>query len=450
MGTQQAPVAVGDVLAGKYRVERVLGAGGMGVVVAAEHLQLRQLVAIKFVLPDALGNAEAVERFLREARAVVRLKSEHIARVIDVATLPNGAPYMVMEFLDGYDLQTILEHNGSLSVEFVAHCLIQACEALAEAHSLGIVHRDLKPQNLFLTRSIGATSLLKVLDFGVSKMESPHGTRGLTRTSMIMGSPYYMAPEQMRSARDATLQSDIWALGVVAYHLLTSHLPFEAESIPELCLKVALESPLPLRSRRSDIPERFEAVIMRCLERDPPKRFANVAELASALEPFAPPVAHADVERAQLIVRGMRPSEISATLKADDAQQAQALRTPAHQLREPTPVPWSSTHGETKNKRRPRRIAIAVASLACAIGVALFLFFRAERDEREVVSRPATLQSATVRFNASSAPSKELAQPPLSVYPAPAPAPAVADAGRAPSLRPPSAPRPDDDIPTLR
>jgi len=149
---KRAPVAVGEIVAGKYRVERVLGAGGMGIVVAAQHIELRQMVAIKFVLPDALENAEAVERFIREARAAVRLRSEHVARVLDVGTLKSGAPYMVMELLEGFDLEQVLTREGPLSVERVAQCIIQACEALAEAHSLGIVHRDLKPQNLFLTR----------------------------------------------------------------------------------------------------------------------------------------------------------------------------------------------------------------------------------------------------------------------------------------------------------
>src|SRR5580704_1295941 len=162
-------VREGDLIAGKYRIERVLGAGGMGIVVAARHEQLDQLVAIKFVRDEALGNQDAVERFLREARAAVKLKSEHAAKVLDVGTLASGAPYMVMEYLEGSDLGKVLEESGPVSVELAAEWMVQACEAIAEAHATGIVHRDIKPQNLFLARSVGGQGKVKVLDFGVSK-----------------------------------------------------------------------------------------------------------------------------------------------------------------------------------------------------------------------------------------------------------------------------------------
>src|SRR6188474_633246 len=142
----------GQILAGKFRIERVLGQGGMGVVVAATHLQLDERVALKFLLPDALANPEAVERFAREARAAVRIKSEHVARVSDVGTLESGAPYMVMEYLEGTDLASYLRARTRLSIDKALHFVLQACQAIAEAHQIGIVHRDLKPANLFLTR----------------------------------------------------------------------------------------------------------------------------------------------------------------------------------------------------------------------------------------------------------------------------------------------------------
>src|SRR5579859_1664764 len=198
------PVKEGDLLAGKYRVERVLGVGGMGIVVAARHEQLEQRVAIKFVRDEALDNKEAVERFLREARAAVRLKSEHAAKVLDVGTLESGAPYMVMEFLEGSDLAAVLVERGPLPVEEAAEYVLQACEAVAEAHAAGIVHRDLKPQNLFLARTVGGAPRVKVLDFGVSKTlhGNPTTGGGLTQTRLMLGSPLYMSPEQMRSSRD--------------------------------------------------------------------------------------------------------------------------------------------------------------------------------------------------------------------------------------------------------
>jgi serine/threonine-protein kinase len=301
--TGSAPVREGDLLAGKYRVDRVLGAGGMGIVVAAKHEQLDQMVAIKFVRDEALDNEEAVQRFLREARAAVKLKSEHVARVLDVGKLDSGAPYMVMEYLEGDDLAKVLADHGPMDFESAANCLLQACEAVAEAHAAGIVHRDLKPENLFLTSTIGGTQKIKVLDFGVSKaMDSSSGgaMSSLTRTRAMLGSPLYMAPEQMRSSRDVDARADVWALGVVLFQLLTQRWPFEAETMPELCLRVVTEPPTSLLALRPDAPPRLVAVIERCVEKDASKRFANAAELATALEEFAPAESRILAERARL------------------------------------------------------------------------------------------------------------------------------------------------------
>ncbi|MDP9152426.1 MAG: serine/threonine protein kinase, partial [Myxococcota bacterium] len=293
------PVREGELLAGKYRIQRVLGVGGMGVVVAAHHEQLDQGVAIKFVRSDALANADAVERFLREARAAAKLRSEHAARVLDVGTLESGVPYMVMELLEGSDLAQVLEARGPLPVDLAADWIVQACEAVAEAHAAGIVHRDLKPQNLFLARTVGGAEKVKVLDFGVAKSTTP-SVGGLTRTRATLGSPLYMAPEQMRSSRDVDVRADVWALGVVLFELLTQRWPFEAEAMPELCLKVVSDPPQSLAAFRPDVPQRFVDVVERCLAKDPAERYANAAELAGALEVFALPGSRATVARAQL------------------------------------------------------------------------------------------------------------------------------------------------------
>jgi serine/threonine protein kinase len=288
MAQSGVTVREGELLAGKYRVERLLGVGGMGIVVAARHEQLDQLVAIKFVRDEALGNAESVERFIREARAAAKLKSEHSAKVLDVGKLDSGAPYMVMEFLDGQDLGQVLLEQGPMTIELAAGLIQQACEAVAEAHAAGIVHRDLKPQNLFLTRTLDGSPKLKVLDFGVSKAIglTSGGRAGLTRTSTMLGSPLYMAPEQMRSSRDVDGRVDIWALGVVLFELLTGRWPFEAETMPELCLKVVGEAPQPLGVLRTDVPPAIVAIVECCLQREPENRFASAHDLASALEPF--------------------------------------------------------------------------------------------------------------------------------------------------------------------
>ena len=230
------PVSPGDVLAGKYRVERVIGAGGMGVVVQATHLELDERVAMKFLLPHAIENAEAATRFVREARAAVKIKSEHVARVTDVGRLENGAPYIVMEFLQGSDLAAVLQ-NGPLSIEDAVDFVLQASDAMAEAHAANIVHRDLKPSNLFMSLRSDGTPLIKVLDFGISKVNVPDTSdAGLTRTTAIMGSPFYMSPEQMRSSKDVDHRTDIWALGVILYELLTGTQPFNGETLPQLVL----------------------------------------------------------------------------------------------------------------------------------------------------------------------------------------------------------------------
>src|SRR5258706_9948366 len=260
----------GDILAGKYRIERMLGRGGMGMVVAATHIHLDDRVAIKFLLPEALHNQEAVARFVREARAAVKIKSEHVARVSDVGQLENGAPYMVMEYLQGQDLAQVVQSQGGLTPEAAVEYVLQACEAIAEAHALGIVHRDLKPANLFLVRRADGSPSVKVLDFGISKVTKLGGSGAdldMTRTAAVMGSPLYMSPEQMASTRDVDARADIWALGVILHEIISGRLPFEADTMPQLCAMVLQEPAPPLRNFRPDVPEGLQNAILHCLEK---------------------------------------------------------------------------------------------------------------------------------------------------------------------------------------
>jgi len=289
----------GQILAGKFRIERVLGQGGMGVVVAATHLQLDERVALKFLLPDALANPEAVERFAREARAAVKIKSEHVARVSDVGTLESGSPYMVMEYLHGEDLAAWVRRAGAMAVPEAIEFLLQACEAIAEAHALGIVHRDLKPANLFVTRRVDGSFCIKVLDFGISKLTVPGAAPelGMTKTHTVMGSPLYMSPEQMSSSRNVDMRSDIWALGVILYESLTGRVPFEAETMPQLCGMILQDPPRPIQELRPDLPPVLQQVILRCLEKNRERRFNNVADLAYALAPFGQSAAQRSAER---------------------------------------------------------------------------------------------------------------------------------------------------------
>lgn len=281
-----APVKTGDILADKYCVEKVLGVGGMGVVVAAEHVALHQKVALKFMLADMLANENAVQRFMREARAAVRLRSEHVARVMDVGCLENGAPYIVMEFLEGEDLSDLIHREGAMPTPLAIDLILQACMAMAEAHSIGIVHRDLKPANLFITKRPDGTPLLKVLDFGISKVAGGPDDEHKTKSSVSMGSPGYMAPEQMRSAKHADHRADIWALGVILYLLLANRRPFEAESAPLLFAAVVNDQKMPLSSAVPDVDRDLEAIVHRCLEQNREARFGSVGELARALVPF--------------------------------------------------------------------------------------------------------------------------------------------------------------------
>jgi eukaryotic-like serine/threonine-protein kinase len=291
--TLQDPFPRGTVLGDKYRIDGVLGSGGMGVVLSATHLELDAPVAIKVLRSELTKNPELASQLLFEARAVARLRSAHVVRIIDVARLPTGVPYIVMEQLRGTDLASLLAESGALSITDAVDYLRQACEGLREAHELGIVHRDLKPENLFLARTPEG-AVLKILDFGISKYvggvggalrRAPRST--LTRSGAAVGSPFYMAPEQMRAAPDLDARADIWSLGAILYELLTARCPFEAESPAALCAKVMVDDAPSLRAFSESIPEQLDAILHRCLEKDANARFQSVAALADALSDFA-------------------------------------------------------------------------------------------------------------------------------------------------------------------
>jgi len=278
-------VAPGEILGGKYQAERILGQGGMGLVIAARHLNLDQRVAIKLLNQEHLGQPLIVERFLREARASVRLRSEHVARVLDAGRFEDGTPYLVMEYLEGRDLAAELSEVHHLPVAAAVDFVLQVCEAVAEAHHAGIIHRDLKPANMFVTRDADGAPMIKVLDFGISKV-TDDASSDLTHTKMVMGSPPYMSPEQLRMSRGVDPRSDVWSLGVVLYELVSGRRPFVGETLTDLVLRISTDPPEPLAA---NAPPGLEAAIARCLAKAPADRYANMAELAAAVAPFAGP-----------------------------------------------------------------------------------------------------------------------------------------------------------------
>ena len=301
----------GQILAGKYLVEQVLGVGGMGIVVAATHLQLEQRVAIKYLLPSALMNPEVVERFAREARAAAKIRGEHVARVIDVGQFDDGAPYMVMEHLDGHDLARHLELHGPLPIEDACRFMLETCEALAEAHAGKVVHRDLKPSNLFLAKQPDKSAIIKVLDFGISKTGDTQSA-SLTKTSALMGTAFYMSPEQLTNPKAVDHRSDIWTLGIILYELLAGRQPFVGESIPEIIGAILSNRPESVRTLRPEVPLGLDAVIAQCMRSKAAERYPSVARLAAAIGPFAHPRDRFSIEiSARVLGESLRPLEVA-------------------------------------------------------------------------------------------------------------------------------------------
>ncbi|HWP07688.1 MAG TPA: protein kinase [Polyangiaceae bacterium] len=387
-----AGVRTGEILADKYRVERVLGVGGMGVVVAARHLELEERVAIKLLLPAMLADANAVARFQREARAAVRIKSEHVARVFDVGRLPNGAPYMVMEFLEGMDLAAWVAHNGALPVLQAVDFVVQACVAVADAHALGIIHRDLKPANLFCVRRSDGQPSIKVLDFGISKLADAAGAGiSFTQTSATMGSPLYMSPEQFRSSKSVDARTDIWALGAILFELVTGQVPFSATTVTELAIKVATERAPSAAVVRHGVPPALAAVIAKCLEADPLLRYANVAELTVALAPFASPGTRSHVERVIGIVGTPSMLAVQSQPLSAPAGHAEGRTAPALHYTSPDSSPLLRRRG---NMGRTVGVVTAVVALG-ATGIGWWRMHGAAPVAAGVDSAAATVTIAT-------------------------------------------------------
>jgi serine/threonine-protein kinase len=389
-------IAPGRVLLGKYRIERIIGRGGMGTVVEARHLALDDRVALKFLLPQLAVIPDAVERFMREARAAIRIKNEHVARVMDVSALETGEPFLVLEYLEGRDLLHVVKAEGPLSVPEAVDTLLQACHALAEAHALGIIHRDIKPGNLFRARASDGGTIIKVLDFGLSKVVGSKGVNPLTRTQATMGSANYMAPEQMHSLRDVDHRADVYSLGVTLYVLLSGKHPYPGSSLPAVYAAILTGQPQPIRHYRPDVPEPLARAISKAYERDPASRYQSVGELAMALAPFAPPQSRATLDRISRLVA--RPHTEPLAMPGMPALPLPGL--PAAGDGGPA-TPLGLTNAVTR--LMPVRLPINHAPLMVAFGVlgtlalaaALFTWSRVRGSDDSATSNDATATAET-------------------------------------------------------
>jgi len=408
LASQGLPVRQGELLLGKYLIGETLGAGGMGVVVVAEHVQLGQKVAVKFLSAELRDNRDAVGRFLREARAAASLRSEHVVRVVDVSSTQGDLCYMVMEYLDGKDLSQLLQARGHLPVPEAVGYLLQACEAIGEAHGLGIVHRDLKPGNLFLTHRPDGSPLIKVLDFGISKAaiaEHPGvgagaGARGgrapeLTSTSMVLGSPMYMSPEQLRSAKNVDARTDVWSLGVILHELLTGQPAFNGETTMQVLATIVADPPTPLRQVRPDLPGALEKLVLDCLEKLPAQRLQSVSELVRRLAPFAPVWAASSVAR--VLGSSSRSDASGAPRPPRELADTDIFARPGHTQRLPGTSTTSAhlsgelvaaaaaervsaARGAPRTRRRGAKVAGTLVAAAAVIGLGAFVVHNRARE----------------------------------------------------------------------
>jgi serine/threonine-protein kinase len=380
----EAAFEKGKILGGKYRVERTLGAGAMGVVVLARHVELNQPVAIKVLRPELSQHGDVAMRFREEAKATAALRSEHAVRVYDVSSPDISPPFIVMERLKGVDLQALIE-QGPLELPVVVDYLLQTCMGVAAAHALGIVHRDLKPANLFLAERDDGGHVVKVLDFGIAKsvLEDSQLFRH-TSNGEMKGTPAYMSPEQLESPLDVGPGTDVWALGVILCELATGGMPFEATTIPSLCAKIIKDSPTPPSALRPGLPPELDTVVLKCLQKKPSLRYRSVGELAMALEWLAPEPG------------SKRASRVGAALLRETGTTEPPVSSPASPRNPERASPTALVRESQRAPARSNQTVAIVAGVATLLVAGLVAFFVSRSSHAEADVTPAPSASPVV------------------------------------------------------
>lgn len=465
--SHKSPIEPGQHLAGRYRVEREIGAGAMGVVVEAWHIELDQRVAIKFLNPQFANDEEAAERFRREARAAVRIESEHVARVLDIGVIEEGRiHYYVMEYLRGQDLARELAEQGPLPVSSAVDYVLQACDAVRKAHAQGIVHRDLKPANLFLAQRPNGERAIKVLDFGISKFTELNSQQfSITDTAALLGSPAYMSPEQLESSRNVDGRADIWSLGVILHELILGEVPFQGESVLQLVRSV-LAGGRPQLTSRAGVPLELERVVARCLRQSRDERFASIEQLSEALGPFSS-TRQARMSGGTSTLTGV--AQPSLVTHAVSSAGPPAKSIPVEAGRPPAPHAQSeaTSWGNTQRGRGWRQTIYrrGLLGVLIVLGLGAAAYF-GPRPWRERAPSPELEAGGSAAATAPAPPEPPRAEAPPSrppeIAPISQPAPAVAagtpsppstadmaSASPQPSSPQPSSPRPSSERPQV-